>query len=165
VALLQAVLAAVTPSASASPGVPSDNSLTAAWATACGDVRWSGDVWEYARNVAADRAAYPLTAGFGAGIWPCASWRTGPVERPASIADRGSRNVLVVQNERDPATPPFAGRGMRRALGQRAVLVTVDAGGHRVYGLQAPGSCATAAVDAFLVEGSLPTADKRCPAL
>jgi hypothetical protein len=164
VALLQAVMAAITPSTSTSPGVPSDNSLAAAWAIACDDVRWSGDVREYARNVAADRAAYPLTAGFGAGVWPCAFWRTGPVEHPADLGDRGLRNVLIVQNERDPATPLSAGQGMRRTLGQRAVLVTVDAGGHGVYGLQPPGSCATAAVDAFLVDGTLPAADTRCPA-
>lgn len=164
VALLQAVLAAITPSASTAPGVPADNSLAAAWAIACGDVRWSGDIHLYARNVAADRAAYRLTAGFGAGIWPCAFWPTAPVERPAVLGDRGSRNVLIVQNERDPATPLSAGRGMRRALGQRAVLVTVDAGGHGVYGIQAPGSCATAAVDAFLIDGVLPATDKRCPA-
>jgi hypothetical protein len=69
-----------------------------------------------------------------------------------------------VQNERDPATSLSAGQGMRRTLGQRAVLVTVDAGGHGVYGLQPPGSCATAAVDAFLIDGILPVADKRCPA-
>jgi pimeloyl-ACP methyl ester carboxylesterase len=164
VALLQAVMAAITPSTSTAPGVPADNSLAAAWAIACGDVRWPGDVRTYARNVAADRAAYPLTAGFGAGIWPCAFWPTTPAERPAVLGDRGSRNVLIVQNERDPATPLSAGRGLRRALGQRAVMVTVDAGGHGVYGVQAPGSCATAAVDAFLVGGVLPATDTRCPA-
>ena len=54
--------------------------------------------------------------------------------------------------------------GMRRSLGGRAVLVSVDAGGHGVYGLQGNGSCADNAANAFLTGGVLPARDIHCPA-
>ena len=51
---------------------------------------------------------------------------------PVRVTDRGPRNVLIVQNTRDPATPLVTALGLRRALGSRAVMVTVDQGGHDV---------------------------------
>jgi pimeloyl-ACP methyl ester carboxylesterase len=163
ITLLQAVMRVVTPSSTTSPDVPADNSIAAAYAITCGDTRYPGDVREYARNVAADRRADPLSAGFAANVWPCAFWPYAPREQPVRITSHGSRNVLIVQNDRDPATPVEPARGMRRALGHRSVLVTVDAGGHGLYGLQGPGACATVAVDTFLAGGMLPATDTHCP--
>lgn len=158
VSLLQAVFTKIAPAVSTSPGVPADNALAAAYAIACGEGRWPVDVSVYRRNVRLDRARYPLSGGFAANLWPCAFWET-PATRPTTIAPSGPR-VLVLQNERDPATPLASGRGMREALGDRARLVTVDAGGHGVYGMH--GACADDIVDAYLVDGAWPARDTSC---
>jgi hypothetical protein len=78
------------------------------------------------------------------------------------ISGHGPRNILILQNERDPLTPLDLGRGMHKALGERSVLVTVNAGGHIVYGSQGPTACSTKTADLFLVDGKLPTTDTRC---
>jgi pimeloyl-ACP methyl ester carboxylesterase len=160
---LQQILAMVSPTASTSPGVPGDNAIAAAYAVACDDVRWPTDLDAYARNVADDRRAYPLSAGSPANLWPCAFWHSKPVESPVRISGHGPRNILILQNDRDPAATLASGRGMHEALGARSALVTVDAGGHGVYGTQGPQACATKAADAFLLDGTMPAHDVRCP--
>ena len=160
---LQQTLAMVSPSATTSPGVPGDNAIAAAYAVACDDVRWPGNLHAYARNVAEDRKSYPLSAGSPANLWPCAFWPTKPVEHPVTIADHGPRNILILQNKRDPAATLDSGLGMHKALGARSTLVTVDAGGHGVYGTQGPQACSTKATDAFLLDGKLPEHDVNCP--
>jgi pimeloyl-ACP methyl ester carboxylesterase len=137
-----------------------DNASSLVYAIVCNDVDWPRDVAGYARNVAADRESFPLTAGEPANIWPCAFWPHRPVEPPVPVTDRGPRNILVLQNLRDPAAPWVSGKGMRDALGRRAALVTVDAGGHSVY--QVGGACADAVATAFLADGVLPEQDLRC---
>ncbi|MFG1922386.1 alpha/beta hydrolase [Cryptosporangium sp. NPDC048952] len=159
---LQQLFALADPAAGASPGVPGDNAIAAAYAVACDDVEWPRDVDVYARNVAADRRAYPLSAGALTNIWPCAFWPTEPIEAPVRVTDHGPRNILQLHNERDPLAALAAGRGMHEALGKRSVLVTVAAGGHGVYGTQGPDGCSTKAVDTFLVGGELPASDTRC---
>ncbi|EXG82581.1 alpha/beta hydrolase [Cryptosporangium arvum] len=161
---LQGLFGAMNVAAASSPGVPTDNAIASAYAVACGDARWPRDLREYARNVAADRKAYPLSAGAPANLWPCAFWPTQPVGKPVAVSGRGARNILILQNERDPATPLETGRGMHRALGHRSVLVTVNAGGHVVYGSNphGPTACASRAADTFLATGTLPHKDTRC---
>jgi pimeloyl-ACP methyl ester carboxylesterase len=164
IGLLTVILEKLTPSLGTSPGVPADNAVAAAYAVACGDVRWPRSVALYRRNVLADRRTFPLTGGAAANIWPCAFWKTAPVEAPVAVTGHGPRNVMILQNDRDPATPLASAIGLRRSLGGRAVLVSVDAGGHGVYGLQGDGSCADNAADAFLTGGILPARDIHCPA-
>ena len=115
----------------------------------------------YARNTRVDRLLFPITAGMPANIWPCAFWPLRPVEPPVKIVDRGPRNVLILQNLRDPATPWIGGVGMRNALGTRAAFVSVDAGGHGIYGNRS-GPCTDAIATAFLVTGVLPDHDRFC---
>ncbi|WP_305785900.1 alpha/beta fold hydrolase [Symbioplanes lichenis] len=155
---IQQILGMISLAANTSPGVPADNALAAAYAVVCGDVRWPRDIRTYARNVAADRKAHPLSAGAPANIWPCAFW-PDPIEPPVAVTGHGPRNVLILQNLRDPNTPLAGGRGMRKALGERAALVTANAGGHGAYGTAA---CATAAADTFLAAGHLPARDRTC---
>ncbi len=156
-ATLRAVLQEQRPVAA--QGVPEDNDVAALYAVVCDDVNWPRDVGTYARNTAADRAAWPLTAGMPSNIWPCAFWPNRPVEAPVEVTSRGQRNILILQNRRDPATPWVSGLGMRQALGRRAAFVGVDAGGHGVYGA---GSCADPVADSFLATGALPQRDVFC---
>ncbi|AGP52706.1 hypothetical protein M271_05395 [Streptomyces rapamycinicus NRRL 5491] len=144
------------------PGVPQDNLLSAGWAISCGDEAWPRDVETYARNTAVDRAKFPLTAGAPANIAPCAAWAVNPISPEPKVKPLGKRNVLILQNRRDPATPLSTARGMRRAMGSDSVLVDVDAGGHGVLTHPEPNACAIDALDAFFTSGELPAGDKTC---
>ncbi|GIH06083.1 alpha/beta hydrolase [Rhizocola hellebori] len=141
--------------------VPVDNQIAVLYAIACNDIAWNRDVQLYARNTAQDRRVWPLTGGMPANLWPCVFWPHRPVEPPVTVDAKGPRNVLVLQNLRDPATPWIGGFGMRTALGSRAAMVTQDAGGHGIYGIRS-GPCAAAIATAFLVNGTLPEHDRFC---
>lgn len=129
----------------------------------CNDGNWPEDVATYQRNVAKDRVKYPMFGAAGANIWACAYWPSEPIEPPVRIGDRGPSNILMVQNLRDPATPLSGAKEMRRALGDRARIVTVDEGGHGVW-LTDENACGNNAVNRFLVEGKRPARDMACAA-
>ncbi|MEU8383921.1 alpha/beta hydrolase [Streptosporangium sp. NPDC048865] len=141
--------------------IPADNQVAALYAVICDDAAWPRSVALHARQVAADRRAWPVTAGMPSNLWPCAAWHTRPVEPPVTVTDHGPRNVLILQNTRDPSTSLVSARGLRAVLGRRAVMITVDQGGHGVVGL---GSCADQAMVTFLADGVLPGRDRLCPA-
>jgi len=142
---------------------PADNHYAALFAVVCGDASWPRNPAAYARNVAADRRAWPLTAGMPANIWPCAFWPYRPVEPPVKVTASGPRNVLILQNLRDPATSLRSGAGLRAALGRRAAFITQNAGGHAVLGARS-GPCVDAIATAFLITGALAGRDRLCPA-
>ncbi|MBC2875353.1 MULTISPECIES: alpha/beta hydrolase [Streptomyces] len=130
--------------------------------TICNDVRWPRrSIPAAARDVAADRARYPLTGGMPAGVFACAFWKWAPAEEPTRITSDGPSNILMIQNLRDPATPYFGALKMREALGQRARLVSVDAGGHGVY-LGNGNACGDRKVTDFLRTGKRPGKDMVC---
>ncbi|WP_112265241.1 alpha/beta hydrolase [Lentzea terrae] len=126
----------------------------------CGDSDWPSSVGTYERNVAVDRVRHPMFGAAAANIQPCAFWPK-PVEKQVLPNDRGPRNVFVVQNERDPATPLAGARTMRRAFGDRAALLTVDQGGHGVY-LIGKNKCANDKVTEYLLSGQRPAHDVKC---
>jgi pimeloyl-ACP methyl ester carboxylesterase len=143
----------------ATPGVPADNQATMFLALTCGDAPWSHDVDDYTRRTLDDRAAWPLTAGMPANIWPCAYWPQ-PVEKPVTVTDRGPRNTLILQNRRDNATPWEDGLGLYKVLGNRAGFVGADNGGHYVY--HQGSTCVDQATVTFLTTGQLPDKKVYC---
>jgi pimeloyl-ACP methyl ester carboxylesterase len=153
------VLKEVFADSPSSPGVPADNQATMFLALVCGDAGWSHDVDGYAARTAADRKAWPLTAGMPANIWACAYWNT-PIEPPVAVTATGPRNTLILQNRRDNATPWEGGLGLHQVLGDKSVLVGVDNGGHYVY--NAGSACADDATIDFLTTGHLPNKDVYC---
>jgi pimeloyl-ACP methyl ester carboxylesterase len=157
-AVLQQVLAG-TP---AEPGVPADNQTTMTFALVCGDTSWARDVQSYAAATAAAQARYPLSDGMPDNIWPCAFWSKRPVEPTVKVTASGPRDILLLQNQRDNATPWAGALGLARALGSRAGFVGVDNGGHYVYGVGS--TCADQATVAFLSQGTLPAKPLSCPA-
>ncbi|RZQ60581.1 alpha/beta hydrolase [Amycolatopsis suaedae] len=142
------------------PAAALQNLAAVATATICNDVAWPRPVEDYRRGVADNRARYPLTAGMPANITPCAFWPYPP-HQPIRITDRGPSNVLLVQNLRDQATPYAGALRMREALGRRAVLVSVDAGGHGSY-RSSGNACGDAAVTRYLLTGTRPATDVLC---
>ncbi|WP_162907491.1 alpha/beta fold hydrolase [Allorhizocola rhizosphaerae] len=137
-----------------------DNRQTVQWAVFCGDAVWPRDPETYRREVSISRRAFPDDAGRSANITPCAFWPE-PAEPPVIVTSLGPRNVLILQNMRDPATPWIAGLAMRQTLGSRAALITANAGGHGVIG---NNDCATALALSFLAADNtnLPQ-DTTCP--
>ncbi|MER8041937.1 alpha/beta hydrolase [Streptomyces sp. NPDC094032] len=149
----------VLPPALAGPMPGSDAAVTVG--VICNDVKWRGSIGSYERAVAADRAAYPLTAGMPANITPCSFWQGGPVEKPVRLTDQGPSNILMIQSLRDPATPHSEGLKMRAALGAKARLVSVDHGGHGMY-LGNGNACGDRTVTRFLLTGERPETDVTC---
>jgi hypothetical protein len=154
-----AVLKQVFADTPGSPGVPADNQATMFLALTCGDAKWPHDIDGYAARTAADREAWPLTAGMPANVWTCAYW-SKPVEAPVKVTDQGPRNTLILQNRRDNATPWESGVGLRHVLDTSAAFVGVDNGGHYVY--DAGSRCADEAAVEFLDSGRLPQKDVYC---
>ncbi|AXB43099.1 alpha/beta hydrolase [Amycolatopsis albispora] len=138
------------------------NLLSSQLYVVCGDSDWPEEVRTYQRNVEQDRKRYPMFGAASANIWPCAFWAAEPAEPPVRITDAGPSTVLIVQNRRDPATPLAGAREMRRALGDRARMVTVDQGGHGAY--LSENACANNTVTRFLVDGTRPHHDVACGA-
>ncbi|RSN47647.1 hydrolase [Amycolatopsis sp. WAC 04197] len=137
--------------------------LSAQLHVVCNDVNWPEKVAVYQRNVEKDRVRYPMFGAAAANIWACAYWPSEPIEPQVRIGDRGPSNILVVQNLRDPATPLSGAKEMRRALGDRARMVSVDDGGHGVW-LSSENACGNNAVNRFLVDGKRPAHDTACAA-
>ncbi|MEU4462487.1 alpha/beta hydrolase [Streptomyces sp. NPDC024017] len=129
--------------------------------TICNDVDWPDSATAYQQDVDESRAAYPLTAGMPRGPMVCAAWPYEPKEPAVRITDRGPSNILLVQNERDVATPLAGARKLRRALGDRAVMVTVNSTGHDAY-LDNGNACGDRTVSRFLATGTRPASDLYC---
>ena len=104
-----------------------------------------------------------MFGALGSNIYSCAYWATSPIEPPVSITSNGPRNILMLQNLRDPNTPYAGAKEMRSALGQRAVMVSVDEGGHAIFGFET-NSCVNQAAVAYLGNGVLPAQDTSCAA-
>jgi pimeloyl-ACP methyl ester carboxylesterase len=144
------------------PGIPADNLYTVGYAINCAEATWPHDLRQYQRNVTADRAAYPITAGAPANVAPCTFWPVQPLESRVDVRELGNRNVLMLQNFRDPATPLRSAQSLHRALGRDSVLVDVDAGGHGVLIHPQPSTCAVGALETYFTTGQLPAGDKHC---
>lgn len=142
---------------------PADSSSTLQEAVLCNDAAWPTSVAKYQRDVAVDRQRYPLFGAMMANMWPCAAWPFGQVERATQVNDQGPRNILILQNFRDPATTYPGAVLLRKDFAKRSKLVSVDQGGHGVY-IVTPNTCANALATAYLVDGKMPAHDRFCVA-
>ncbi|WP_394427085.1 alpha/beta hydrolase [Streptomyces sp. SGAir0957] len=68
-----------------------------------------------------------MYGAFTANMRPCAFWLA---PRGAEGEDHNRGPSDVAQNLRDPATPLSGALRTRRALGERARMITIDQGGH-----------------------------------
>lgn len=163
--LLQMIQDAPAGSASVKPQVtvPDDNGAASGFAVTCDDAPWSRQPAQYQNELNTDIARYPLFGEVGSNIWACAYWPNRPIEAPATIGSTGPANILMIQNRRDPLTPYAPALNLRRALGARAKLVSVDEGGHGAAYLNT-STCANDAATNYLVSGTYPASDTNCGA-
>ena len=89
----------------------------------------------------------------------CAQWPVPAVAEPRAVAADGARPILVVSTQYDPATPYDWGVRMADTFAD-AALVSWNGDGHTAYFNGSP--CVDAAVDAYLLRGSVPDTDPRC---
>ncbi|GAA3822789.1 alpha/beta hydrolase [Streptomyces coacervatus] len=151
----------VPPAPATPPDAAMQNVVAVSAATVCNDAAWPRDAATYQKGVDASRAKYPLTAGLPRSAMVCAAWPWQPKETPVRITDRGPSNVLLIQNERDVATPLSGALKLRAALGRRAVMVTVNSTGHEAY-LENGNACGDETVSRFLATGERPGRDVYC---
>jgi pimeloyl-ACP methyl ester carboxylesterase len=106
------------------------------------------------------REEYPLFgAPLAVSLLGCAVWPGGRDPYPAGPA-RGAPPILVVGTRGDPATPYESTGRLAELLGVGVVL-TWEGEGHTAY----PGTeCVNAAVDAYLVDLTVPADGTTCPA-
>ncbi len=104
-----------------------------------------------------------LSPIFGAFIvWsnlPCATWPAPAEGAPEPVAATGAAPILVVGTTRDPATPYESAQALARQL-DSGRLLTYDGDGHTAY--RQGSGCIDKAVDAYLLEGTVPAAGTRC---
>jgi pimeloyl-ACP methyl ester carboxylesterase len=91
----------------------------------------------------------------------CAHWPVPGDDAAKRIDATGSAPIVVIGGKGDPATPYQWAETLTRQL-KTGVLVTYEGEGHGAY-LSGSG-CVMKAVDAYLLEGKLPTQSTTCPA-
>ncbi|MEV4417927.1 alpha/beta hydrolase [Catellatospora sp. NPDC049609] len=141
--------------------VSADTLYATFWSIVCNDTPWPGGVQFAVEESARQGARYPLI-GWNAISDPlmCQSWNRPNVVMPAPNGV-GVPPVLMVQSERDPATPiEGAERAHSRFAGSRMVRVQNE-GDHGIYALTG-NACVDTIVESYLIDGILPAADVVC---
>ena len=89
----------------------------------------------------------------------CHDWPETAEYRPPKLTAAGAAPIVVVGTTRDPATPYAWAKELASTL-TSGVLLTRDGDGHTGY--HQGNTCIDAAVDAYLLGGTVPKDGKRC---
>lgn len=89
----------------------------------------------------------------------CQVWAHEATGSPGPITARGAAPILVVGTTGDPATPYAWSQALAEQL-ESGRLLTWQGEGHTAYGRS--NECIRDAVDAYLIEGTLPRRGHRC---
>lgn len=137
-----------------------DNSTDAFYAVTCADTTGSvtvDQVREYARDWA--KEAPTFGSGLAWGLLSCNDWPEQGDPPLMRTTAKGSAPILVVSTTRDPATPYPWGVRLAEEL-ENGHLLTWDAANHTAY--QSGSDCIDAAVDDYLLRGTLPAEGTVC---
>jgi pimeloyl-ACP methyl ester carboxylesterase len=106
------------------------------------------------------RAKYPLFgSSLALGLLTCQQWRA-PREPVPAVRAAGAPPVLVIGTPNDPATPYASAKVLASTLASGRLL-TWRGEGHTAY---PKTRCVTAAVDAYLIDLTVPAANATCAA-
>ena len=90
---------------------------------------------------------------------PCAYWPAAADTTPHQIKAAGAAPILVVGTTRDPATPYAWAQGLASQL-ESGRLLTMNGDGHTAY--LRGSSCIDSAVDAYLINDTVPAPGTVC---
>jgi len=89
----------------------------------------------------------------------CSNWPYPVAELPTKFDAEGAAPILVIGTSNDPATPYANAVSLSKQLSS-GVLISYEGEGHTIY---AQGvTCIDDTVDAYFLEGTVPTADPNC---
>ncbi|MFI7585964.1 alpha/beta hydrolase [Spongisporangium articulatum] len=149
------------PSSLARRPMSSDAGDAAFVAVTCNDSVWNRNRAELVQLSTAWGEQYPLL-GYAAPSDPCYFWNRPSLTLPA-VTGAGLPPVLMIQSEKDPATPIEGARRTAAALPGSRMVVVKGEGDHALY---AGGNrCVDGVVEAYLVHGTLPADGYTCNAL
>ncbi|MER6349846.1 alpha/beta hydrolase [Streptomyces sp. NPDC001595] len=158
----QALVDAAAPDLSDTAGnASSENGNAVYTAVECADAKWPTSWQRWDRDNTRLHRDYPFLTW--ANAWmnlPCATW---PVKQQTPVdvkTGKGLPPVLIVQAERDAATPYGGGVELHKRFKGSRLITEKNAGSHGVTSLV--NSCINERVDAYLLTGKLDAQDVTC---
>jgi pimeloyl-ACP methyl ester carboxylesterase len=126
----------------------------------CLDARAPSDLPSAEAHAAALKAASPTIGEFWAyAEMGCAVWPYPQTGQPHAISAPGAGPIVVIGTTGDPATPYKWAQAMAEQL-ESGILVTYQGTGHTAYGRS--NDCLAGAVDAYLLDGTIPAVGLTC---
>ncbi|MCM2391677.1 alpha/beta hydrolase [Streptomyces albipurpureus] len=158
----QPLIDAAAPDLSDTAGnIRSENSNAVYTAVECADAKWPTSWRTWDRDNTRLHRDYPFMTW--ANAWmnlPCATWPSKQ-HTPVNVkSGNGLPPVLIVQAERDAATPFEGAVELHKRLKGSRLVVEENAGSHGVTGLVNP--CVNQRVDAYLLSGTLDSRNVTC---
>ncbi|MFM9371051.1 alpha/beta hydrolase [Streptomyces sp. Da 82-17] len=158
----QALVDAAGPDLSDTAGnIAAENGNAVYTAVECADAQWPTDWATWDRDNTELHKDHPFMTW--ANAWmnlPCATWgvkQQTPVEVKSG---KGLPPVLIVQAERDAATPYEGGVELHKRLAGSRLITEKNAGSHGVTNLVNP--CINERVDTYLLSGKTDSRDVTC---
>jgi pimeloyl-ACP methyl ester carboxylesterase len=137
-----------------------DNSTESFMAINCIDYAYDADPTLMRAQAAELEVAAPVIGKFMSfGDIGCSDWPYPATGERAEIHAAGAAPILVVGTTNDPATPYVWAEQLAAQLDSGS-LVTYTGEGHTAYNKS--NSCVNDAVDAYLVDGTVPATDPQC---
>ncbi|MFD2690027.1 alpha/beta hydrolase [Streptomyces phyllanthi] len=158
----QALVDAAAPDLGDTAGnAASENGNAVYTAVECADAKWPTSWRTWDRDNTLLHKDHPFMTW--ANAWmnlPCATWKSKQ-HTPVEVKTRkGLPPVLIVQSERDAATPYEGAVELHKRFKGSRLITEKDAGSHGVTGLANP--CVNERVDTYLLTGKVDKADVTC---
>ena len=99
---------------------------------------------------------------YGGAVAGCDGWPITPTVPAPDYSTPAAAPILVVGTTRDPATPYTNAQKLAELL-PTGVLLTRDGDGHTAY--RQGNDCIDDAINAFLIDGTIPAEGATCPAV
>lgn len=137
-----------------------DNAADAFYAVTCLDRQYKATA-KYVGELAKQWEQWSPTFGAGLawGLLPCANWPAQGSGPAKSVNIQGTAPILIVSTTHDPATPGMWGEQLANQI-QNSGLLAWDAHNHTAY--EQGSACIDESVDAYLLRGTMPSANVVC---
>lgn len=140
--------------------IASENGNAVYTAVECADAKWPTSWKRWDRDNTRLHKNYPFMTW--ANAWmnlPCATWKAKQ-SNPIEVGAKRIAPVLIVQSERDAATPYDGAVELHHRLAGSRLITEKGAGSHGVTSLKNP--CINERVDGYLLTGKVDAADVTC---